>query len=100
MGIITELIYKRESVLRPIDFIQIFFQVYTIMLFIRIFSSWIPEANGYRIIRFVSFYTDPYLQLFRRVIPPLGMFDISPIIAFIALRILEQFLIYLVGALF
>lgn len=83
-----------------IDFIQIFFRVYTIMLFIRIFSSWVPEANQYRIIRFVSFYTDPYLQLFRRVIPPLGMFDISPIIAFLALRFFEQFLIYLVGVLF
>jgi DNA (cytosine-5)-methyltransferase 1 len=40
--------------------------------------------------QFISFYTDPYLNLFRRFIPPLGMIDISPIIAFFALGFIEQ----------
>ncbi len=66
------------------------FLAYTIMLFIRILGSWIPELQSSRFMQFVSFYTDPYLNLFRRFIPPLGMIDFSPVIAFIALGVLEQ----------
>lgn len=39
--------------------------------------------------QFIAFYTDPYLNLFRGIIPPLGMIDISPIFAFLALQLLE-----------
>lgn len=72
--------------------IDLIFQVYTIMLFARILGSWVPDLQGYRFMQFIAFYTDPYLNLFRRIIPPLGMLDISPIIAFIALSMLKQFL--------
>lgn len=63
------------------------------MLFIRILSSWIPDASHYRFIQFISYYTDPYLNVFRQIIPPLGMFDLSPIVAFICLSFLESILI-------
>ena len=69
--------------------IDIAFQIYTFMLIVRIFSSWFAEVREHRIIRFLAFYTDPYLNLFRRFIPPLGPVDISPIIAFFALQFLE-----------
>jgi YggT family protein len=39
--------------------------------------------------RFVRFYTDPYLNFFRRIIPPLGMLDVSPIVAFFSLQFIE-----------
>lgn len=65
------------------------FLVYFLMLIARIVCSWIPELSGYRIMQFVIYYTDPYLNLFRRIIPPLGMIDISPIIAFFALTFIE-----------
>lgn len=78
-----------------IYFINIIFQVYTLMLFVRILSSWIPQANEYRIVQFVGYYTDPYLNLFRRIIPPLGMFDLSPIVAFLALNFAQNILINL-----
>jgi YggT family protein len=68
----------------------ILFQVYTIMLFIRVLSSWVPEFRESQIVRFISFCTDPYLDLFRRVIPPIGMIDISPIVAFFALGFIEK----------
>lgn len=60
-----------------------------IMLFARIISSWFPQAQGHPIIGFIAFYTDPYLNFFRRIIPPLGMIDLSPIVAFFALQFLE-----------
>lgn len=80
-------------VLVLIYFINIFFQVYTILLFGRILASWIPQANEYRIMHFISYYTDPYLNLFRRIIPPLGMFDLSPIVAFLCLSFAQNLLL-------
>jgi YggT family protein len=65
------------------------FQIYTIMLIVRIVSSWFAEIQDHPIVRFISFYTDPYLNFFRRFIPPIGALDISPIIAFFGLQILE-----------
>jgi YggT family protein len=61
-----------------------------LMLFARILGSWLPELQQTRIMQFISFYTDPYLNLFRSIIPPFGMLDISPIFAFLSLSIIEQ----------
>ena len=73
--------------------IEKLFLVFTIMLFVRILGSWIPELQGQRWMQFVSFYTDPYLNFFRRFIPPLGMIDISPIVAILALNFIEYAII-------
>lgn len=70
--------------------VDVFFQVYMVLLFARILLSWLPEYHDHKFVRFIAFYTDPYLNLFRRIIPPLGMFDFSPIIAFLSLGLLEQ----------
>lgn len=75
--------------------IKYIFQFYTFMLLIRILVSWLPQLQEYRIVQFISYYTDPYLNLFRRIIPPLGMLDISPIIAFLCLGFIENILIQL-----
>lgn len=72
-----------------IQIIDKLFLIYLIMLFIRILSSWLPELQQTRFMQFISFYTDPYLNLFRRLIPPLGMMDLSPIVAFLCLNFLE-----------
>jgi YggT family protein len=72
--------------------ISLLFWVYTIMLFVRILGSWFPEYQHYKFFLFIAFYTDPYLNLFRQLIPPLGMIDISPIIAFLCLGFIEQVL--------
>jgi len=65
------------------------FWIYMLLLMIRILSSWFQELQDNPFIRFVSFYTDPYLNFFRRFIPPIGMLDISPIVAFFSLQIIE-----------
>lgn len=66
------------------------FRIYTLMLLARVLSSWFAEIQDHPIVRFLAFYTDPYLNLFRRLIPPIGgVLDLSPIIAFIGLQILE-----------
>lgn len=73
--------------------ISILFQIYLLMLFARIISSWIPELQNTKFMRFIAFYTDPYLDIFRRVIPPLGMIDISPIFAFLALEFIRYIIL-------
>lgn len=69
--------------------IDTLFLTFTIMLFVRILGSWFPDFSHSRFMQFISFYTDPYLNFFRRFIPPLGFLDLSPIVAFFALQILE-----------
>ena len=69
--------------------------VYLVLIFIRIIMSWIPRIPYNRVLAavltFVSDVTDPYLNLFRRVIPPLrmgpGALDLSPIVATFVLLI-------------
>jgi YggT family protein len=81
------------------DFMQLFrivhalFSFYFILLSVAIISSWFPETQDFRIIQLIRRCTDPYLDLFRRYIPPLGFLDISPIIAFLALQFLERLVI-------
>jgi YggT family protein len=59
------------------------------MLFGRILISWFPDFQDNKLVQFVSYYTDPYLNLFRKIIPPFGMLDISPIFAFLGLGVIE-----------
>jgi YggT family protein len=66
------------------------------MIFIRILSSWIPELAQTRFMHFISFFVDPYLNIFRSIIPPLGMIDISPIVAIFALQFIESGIKYVI----
>jgi len=68
-----------------------FLDVYLLLIFIRIIFSWgnvSPHTN--RVMRFLVRATDPLLVPLRRMIPPLGMFDISPIVAFIIIWLLQE----------
>ena len=69
--------------------IDLTFTTYTFLLLIRIVGSWFPRFAESRFMHFVSFYTDPYLNLFKKVVPPIGMLDISPMFAFISLQLME-----------
>ena len=74
------------------------FLTYTIFLLVRIVGSWFPSFAGHQIMRFVALYTDPYLNLFRRVIPPIGgMLDLSPLLGFFALQIGENLLLFMLS---
>ncbi len=73
-----------------ISTIRLLFTVYSLMLIVRIFGSWFPSFQQTSIFRFLAHYTDPYLNIFRRFIPPIGgVLDLSPIIGFFLLQFLE-----------
>ena len=72
------------------------FYIYTLFLLVRIVGSWFPSFARHQIMRFVAFYTDPFLNLFRRVIPPIGgVLDLSPLLAFFTLQLTENFILYI-----
>lgn len=74
--------------------VNLLFTTYTVLIFLRIVSSWFPAWQAHQFVRFIAFYTDPYLNLFRRILPPLGgVLDISPILAIFALRVIEMILL-------
>lgn len=58
--------------------------VYSLLIIVRIILSWISSPDN-RITRFLMKITDPVLEPFRKLIPPLGMFDLSPIVVLLLL---------------
>lgn len=60
-----------------------FLSLYTLAIFLRIIFSWIGMSYANRLMRFMVRATEPLLGPLRRSIPPVGMFDISPIVAFL-----------------
>ena len=82
------------------SFVDVFIYVYVLVIFAFILTSWIrlpysPWLN--RIQRFLYDVCDPYLRLFRRVLPPLGPLDLSPVVAVIVLFALQRALDALLG---
>lgn len=76
--------------------VNLVFLVYFLMILVRIIGSWFPQSRDNNFMRFLAHYTDPYLNLFRRIIPPIGMMDFSPIIALLALQLAKWFLLWLI----
>lgn len=70
-----------------------FIGLYLILLLIRVLLTWIPNINWMnQPFAALSQITDPYLNIFRSIIPPIGGFDLSPILAFLALQLLSSLL--------
>jgi YggT family protein len=86
------------------DYLRTLMLVYLILIFIRILTSWIPRMpyNRYlaAFLKFVSDVTDPYLNIFRRILPPVRMggagLDLSPIVATFVLIIVGDILVRIV----
>src|SRR6266576_683498 len=60
-----------------------FLGLYTLLIFIRIIFSFVGVGYGNPLMRFLYRTTEPLLGPLRRMVPPVGMFEISPIVAFI-----------------
>ncbi len=68
-----------------------FLQIYYVLLIVRILLSWFQTAEwAGQIISFLSPITDPYLNIFRSIIPPLGGIDISAILAILLLGFVQS----------
>lgn len=87
------------------DYVAALFLVYIILILIRVLLSWIPRMPYNPTLRavldFITETTDPYLNLFRRLIPPIGGggfgLDLSPMIGIIVLVILRSVVVALIA---
>ena len=83
------------------NYVQAVFLVYILMIFVYIllnmmfslglrppYSRWVDA-----VMNFLRDVCEPYLRIFRRFIPPIGMFDLTPMIAIIVLYILQYFVV-------
>ncbi|MEA3335648.1 MAG: YggT family protein [Chloroflexota bacterium] len=77
-------------VVRLLDF-------YLIILFLRVMLTWIPNLSPDNpIVRVLGTLTDPVLEMGRRVMPPKGGVDFSPMLVFFAIMIFREILTRLV----
>ena len=91
MGGMANLTLLADAISAAQNFIWAFTVVYTLVLFAYILTSWVrmpysPWLN--RIQRFLYDVCDPYLRMWRRVLPMFGPLDLSPVIGVAALYIL------------
>ena len=79
-------------------FVNVFITLYGLVILAYILTGWLrlpysPTLN--RIQRFLYDVCEPYLRLFRRLLPATGAIDFSPILAFIALGVIDRLLIWI-----
>jgi YggT family protein len=69
-----------------INLLSTLIQYYSWALIIYILMSWFPNARDNKFGQLLGRICEPYLEVFRRFIPPIGMMDFSPIVAFLVLN--------------
>jgi YggT family protein len=95
MGVIATAPLLGDAVSQAQTFVNVFVTVYTLVILAYILTSWLrlpysPWLN--RIQRFLYDVSEPYLRLFRRVLPSMGPLDLSPLVGIFALIIVGQLL--------
>ena len=96
MGVTASVTLLADSITQVETFVTVFITVYTVVLLAYVVMSWLklpysPWLN--RIQRFLYDVAEPYLRLFRRVLPSMGPLDLSPMIGIIALWLIDQVLV-------
>lgn len=67
--------------------------LYTIVIFAAVVLSWIQLSPGNPVAQFVYSLTEPVLAPARRILPPMGSLDLSPILVLVVLRVIRSVLI-------
>ncbi len=72
------------------NFIDILFTLLELAILARVLLSWVRLDSYHPVVNFVYQITEPILRPLRNIIPPLGMIDISPIVALILMDIIRR----------
>ena len=76
-------------------------QVLALLIIVRVVLSWIPSVDyGHPVIRAIIRVTDPVLLPIRRLVPPLGGLDVTPIAALLLIQVVRYLLINILVAVF
>ena len=81
-------------------FVDVFIWVYILLIFAYILTSWVRMPYSlHRVQRFLDDVCEPYIRIFRRILPAVGPLDLSPIVAVVALYLIRRILDELIGRL-
>jgi len=98
MGVTASLTLLTGDAITSVEtFVNVFFALYGLVLIAYIILSWIQLPYSLwlnRIQRFLYDVCEPYLRIFRRLLPMAGPLDFSPILAFVALGVIDRLLIW------
>src|SRR3954451_22142775 len=102
MGWSARFLLLADAISSVETFINVFIGLYWLVIFVYILVSWLrlpysPTLN--RIQRFLYDVCEPYLRVFRRLLPSTGPIDLSPILAIAALYLLNRLIITLIDRL-
>jgi len=102
MGVTATLSLLADAVDQARTFVNVFITVYTLVIFAYIITSWLrlpytPWLN--RIQRFLYDVSEPYLRLFRRILPSAGPLDFSPMLGVIVLVVIDRLANWILGKL-
>jgi YggT family protein len=83
------------------DYVSALFLVYIVLIFLNVLISWVPrmpyDPRLRAVLDFITETTNPYLNLFRRILPPIGgggfALDLSPIVGVIVLFVLQALVV-------
>jgi YggT family protein len=76
-----------------------FFQLLQLVLIVRICLTWFPNINWWnQPFKFLREITDPLLEPFRRIVPPIGGLDLSPMVLFFVIGIVEKLVLNFIPA--
>jgi len=83
------------------NYVRALFEVYIVLILLYILSNWLfsfgvrlPYSRwSSAVLNFLRDVSEPYLRIFRRFIPTVGMFDFSPIVAIFVLILVEQIVV-------
>lgn len=82
------------------SFVAVFIGVYVLLIFVYVLTSWVRLPYSLSPVqRFLYEVCEPYLRLFRRILPSLGPLDLSPIVGVIVLIVIERVAVRLLGLL-
>ena len=100
MGWSARFLLLGDAISSAETFINVFIGLYWLVIFVYILASWLrlpysPTLN--RIQRFLYDVCEPYIRLFRRLLPGTGALDLSPMLALIALGVIDRFLIWVLN---
>jgi len=81
-------------------FVWVFFDVYILLILAYVLTSWIRMPYAlHRVQRFLDDICEPYIRIFRRLLPSFGPLDLSPIVAIVTLVVVQRLLDELIGRL-
>ncbi len=100
MGIADTVLLLADTASSVQRFVDVFIWVYILVIFAYILTSWIRMPYSlHRVQRFLDDVCEPYIRIFRRILPTFGPLDLSPMVAVLALYILQRVLDTLIARL-